>query len=81
MNRLICAVLNWLGFFVGRPISGLLTGYELPRDFSLRFDTDSPLCFGIGASRGQTIRLLQSCYKCPTNPVFESASATFSTPS
>lgn len=77
MNSLIRSVLNRFGLFVGRQIPGLLTGYDLPRDLSLLFDTDSPLCFDIGANRGQTIRLLQSCYKRPTIHAFEPASATF----
>lgn len=77
MKRLIRTALGRLGLFVGRQTPGQPSGYDLPRDLSLLFDTDRPVCFDIGANRGQTIRLLQGCYRRPLIHAFEPATATF----
>jgi len=71
------SVLSRLGVFMARQFKGQVTGYDLQRDLSLVVNKANPVCFDIGANRGQTIHLLQDCLASPVIHSFEPASASY----
>ncbi len=71
------SVLARFGLFMARQFGGRVTGYDLPRDLGLVIPQKNPVCFDIGANRGQTIQLLQHCFRDPVIHAFEPASASF----
>ncbi|MCY7359429.1 MAG: FkbM family methyltransferase [Rudanella sp.] len=62
---------------MARQFGGQVTGYDLPRDLGLVVTKNNPVCFDIGANRGQTIQLLQHCFRAPVIHAFEPASTSF----
>ncbi len=71
--------LSSLGLFTARKYPNCVNGYRLADDLSVIVPGNTPLCFDIGANKGQTIELLQSIFKQPVIHAFEPASATFTT--
>ncbi|WP_018619037.1 FkbM family methyltransferase [Spirosoma luteum] len=71
------AGLSSLGLFAARQYPNRVNGYRLTDDLSAIVPGNTPLCFDIGANKGQTIELLQSTFKQPVIHAFEPASATF----
>lgn len=69
--------LSSLGLFAARKYPNCINGYRLTDDLSVIVPGNTPLCFDIGANKGQTIDLLQSLYKQPVIHAFEPASTTF----
>ncbi|MVM38280.1 FkbM family methyltransferase [Spirosoma sp. HMF3257] len=67
------------GLFVARRYPNAVNGHDLTYDLKVVVRKENPLCFDIGANRGQTIELLQSCFRNPTIHAFEPSSATFTT--
>ena len=63
--------------FAARQYPNCVNGYRLTDDLSVIVPGHTPLCFDIGANKGQTIALLQRLYKQPVIHAFEPASATF----
>ena len=74
---LVKAGLSSLGLFAARKYPDCVNGYRLADDLTVIVPGTAPLCFDIGANKGQTIELLQSLYKQPVIHAFEPASATF----
>lgn len=72
------SVLASLGLFMARQFRGRVTGYDLSRDLALIVTKNNPVCFDVGANRGQTIQLLQGCFSAPIIHAFEPATACFS---
>ena len=77
MNNLFKSLLTKTGFFAARQFPNAVMGYDLARDLALVMNKDKPLCFDVGANKGQTIELLQDCFTTPTVHAFEPSSATF----
>jgi FkbM family methyltransferase len=75
---LVKSSLSSLGLFAARQYPDCVNGYRLTDDLAIIVPGNAPLCFDIGANKGQTIELLQSLYKKPVIHAFEPASATFS---
>ncbi len=71
------SVVAFFGIFLARQFRGRVTGHELSRDLRLLIPTDNPVCFDIGANRGQTIQLLQRSYSQPTIHAFEPSSMSY----
>lgn len=69
--------LSSLGLFAARKFPDCVNGYRLPDDLAVVLPGNAPLCFDIGANKGQTIELLRSIYKQPVIHAFEPASTTF----
>jgi FkbM family methyltransferase len=66
-----------LGLFVARQFPNRVTGYDLLRDLKQVIHKSDPLCFDVGANRGQTIQMLQQGFRLPTIHAFEPASTTY----
>lgn len=62
---------------MARQFKGCVTGYDLQRDLALIVNKTNPICFDVGANRGQTIQLLQDCFVFPAIHSFEPASASY----
>lgn len=73
----IKAVFSFFGLFVARRYPNAITGHELTHDLTVIVQKDNPVCFDVGANRGQTIQLLQGCFRDPLIHAFEPSSATF----
>ena len=69
--------LSSLGLFAARKFPNCVNGYRLTDDLAVVLPGNAPVCFDIGANKGQTIELLQSIYKKPVIHAFEPASTTF----
>ena len=54
-----------------------VSGIDLQEDVGLILNNDEPVCFDVGANRGQTIRMLQRGLKQPRIHAFEPSSAMF----
>jgi FkbM family methyltransferase len=67
------------GLFVARRYPNAVNGHDLLYDLNVVVRKENPLCFDIGANRGQTIALLQRCFPRPRIHAFEPSSATFAT--
>ncbi|TAE31295.1 MAG: FkbM family methyltransferase [Cytophagales bacterium] len=77
LKNVLKSLLSSTGLFVGRQFANRVTGYELARDLNQIVKLDNPLCFDVGANRGQTIELLQDCFRHPVIHAFEPASTTY----
>ncbi|MVM31116.1 FkbM family methyltransferase [Spirosoma sp. HMF4905] len=75
----IKSVFSFFGLFVARRYPNAVNGHELAYDLNVIIRNDNPVCFDIGANRGQTIQLLQDCFRDPIIHSFEPSSATFAT--
>ncbi len=73
----IKSVLAFFGLFMARQFRGRVTGYDLNRDLGLIVTKNNPICFDVGANRGQTIQLLQDCFSTPVIHAFEPATVCF----
>ncbi|QMW00541.1 FkbM family methyltransferase [Spirosoma foliorum] len=73
------SVFSSFGLFVARRYPNAITGHELPYDLKVIVRNENPVCFDIGANRGQTIQLFQDCFRDPIIHSFEPSSATFAT--
>ncbi len=71
------SILSRLGIFTARQFKGRVTGYDLHRDLTLVVNKKNPVCFDIGANKGQTIYLLQHCFVSPAIHSFEPASTSY----
>jgi FkbM family methyltransferase len=74
---LLKSVLSFVGLFMARQFKGRVTGYDLARDLGLIVTKNNPVCFDVGANRGQTIQLLQGCFSTPVIHAFEPATVCF----
>lgn len=67
-----------LNYRVAYAPKALVAGFRFAEDVRLIIQTDSPVCFDIGANRGQTIELLQRTFRNPWIHAFEPAHQSFS---
>ncbi len=74
----IKSLLAKTGIFAARQFPDAVMGYDLARDLALIVPKPNPVCFDVGANKGQTIRFLQTCFTHPSIHAFEPSSATFS---
>jgi len=77
MNSLLKSLLAKIGIFAARQFPNAVMGYDLARDLALVVPKQNPLCFDVGANKGQTIAVLQDCFADPVIHAFEPSSATF----
>ncbi|MBC7568307.1 MAG: FkbM family methyltransferase [Spirosoma sp.] len=77
MQTRIKSLLTKTGIFAARQFPNAVMGYDLARDLALVVPKQNPLCFDVGANRGQTIKVLQDCFANPSIHAFEPSSATF----
>lgn len=77
MNSLLKSFLARTGFFAARQFPNMVMGYDLARDLALVVPKQNPLCFDVGANKGQTIEACQNCFANPIIHAFEPSSATF----
>ncbi|MFN3664507.1 MAG: FkbM family methyltransferase [Sediminibacterium sp.] len=75
---LVKSLFSSFGLFLARQFPGGVNGYRLNFDLRVIVPQSNPVCFDIGANRGQTIELLQECFVQPKIYAFEPASATYS---
>jgi FkbM family methyltransferase len=73
------SVFSSLGLFVARQYPDVVHGYRLEDDLKLIIPRTDPLCFDIGANRGQTIQMLQHCFARPIIHAFEPSATTYET--
>lgn len=66
-----------MGLFVARQFPNRVTGYDLLRDLKQVIQKPNPLCFDVGANRGQTIQMLQQGFQQPVIHAFEPATTTY----
>lgn len=71
------SVFSAFGLFIARRYPNAVNGHDLRYDLKVVVRKENPLCFDIGANRGQTIELLQRCFRSPGIHAFEPSSATF----
>jgi len=75
--KAVRSVFTPLGLFLAPNYPNVVNGYKLEDDLRVLFPQASPVCFDIGANRGQTIELLQDCLNEPVIHSFEPASTTY----
>jgi FkbM family methyltransferase len=75
--KAVRSVFTPLGLFLAPNYSDIVNGHKLEDDLRILFPRASPVCFDIGANRGQTIELLQDCLNEPVIHSFEPASTTY----
>lgn len=67
---------SW-GLFVARRYPDVVNGYRLAHDIPVLIRTLQPVCFDIGANKGQTIQQFQRYFEHPLIHAFEPATATY----
>lgn len=66
-----------VGVFVARKYPNVINGHDLGADLTVAVSKSNPVCFDIGANRGQTIHLLRGCFAQPVVHSFEPSSETY----
>jgi FkbM family methyltransferase len=75
--KAVRSVLSPLGVFLASNYPNIVNGHKLEDDLRIVLPQANPVCFDIGANRGQTIELLQDCLNQPIIHSFEPASTTY----
>ena len=73
----IKSAFSFVGVFIARRYPNVVNGHDLKTDLKVVVSQNNPVCFDIGANRGQTIGLLQDCYPHPVIHAFEPSSTTY----
>ena len=71
------SLLSSVGVFAARNYPNVVNGHDLETDLTVLINKPNPVCFDIGANRGQTIEVLKGCFPQPTIHAFEPSSATY----
>ncbi|QKZ12976.1 FkbM family methyltransferase [Spirosoma sp. KUDC1026] len=75
--KAVRSVFTPLGVYLAPNYPNIVNGHKLEDDLRILLPEANPLCFDIGANRGQTIELLQDCLNEPSIHSFEPASTTY----
>jgi FkbM family methyltransferase len=71
IKKSIKAFLFDRGYQLSWTAAGSVNGSDLARDLGVILAGHHPLCFDVGANKGQTIQLLRSCLRQPVIHAFE----------
>ena len=77
VKKLLKSLFAKTGIFAARQFPNTVMGYDLARDLALVVPKQNPICFDVGANKGQTIAMLQACFAKPVIHAFEPSSGTF----
>jgi FkbM family methyltransferase len=71
LKKVIKKFLAKRGYQLSWTAASSVNGTDLSRDLGVLVPAPRPLCFDVGANKGQTIRLLQDCLQQPVIHAFE----------
>jgi len=77
MKKLIKKILFHYNYRIGRIQEGIISGFDLFHDLQVLVKIKNPVCFDIGANKGQTIEKFRSAFTNPTIYSFEPSTKTF----